>query len=113
MEAGRRRHLITLQHRVANQDSLGTNDYTFADLPTNPQEWAEALPLRGREFFAAGEMQSEITVKFSFPFRADLDDTMRVLWDGVPYDIASPPINVDGRSVDLELMCKNGVRDGR
>jgi SPP1 family predicted phage head-tail adaptor len=104
---------IRLQRRVKNEDKLGTNDYTFADVDVRPIVWAAVQPLRGREFFAASEMQSEITTRFTILYRKDIDSTMRVIWGGVPYDIAAPPIDVGGKRVWLELMCKSGVGDGR
>jgi len=104
---------ITLQSRVDAENSRGENAYTFANLATVPEMWANARPLRGREFFAAAQVQSELTAVFTIRYRSDVTETMRVLWNGVPYDIASPPINVNGANEWLELMCVSGVRDGR
>lgn len=75
--------------------------------------WAKAMPLRGREFFAASAEQAEITTKFRIRYRTGIQPTWRVVWKGEPYDIASPPIEVGGGREWIELMCTNGVKDGR
>ncbi len=75
--------------------------------------WAKAVPLRGREFFDAGMQQSEITTRFRIRYRDSITEDMRLTWKGEPFDIAAPPINVNGHGEWLDLMCKSGVRDGR
>ena len=73
--------------------------------------WAAAQPLRGTEFCAAGQVQSDVTTRFVIRYR-ETTETMRLLWRGEPYDILSV-IEPDGQKRSLELMCMRGVRDGR
>lgn len=101
---------ITLQTRAAGQDSLGAPVGEWADTFA---VWAHAEPIRGREYFASGQMQAAVDVRFTIRYRADVVETMRVVWRGEPYEIASPPINRDGARDVLELMCVKGIRDGR
>ena len=108
--AGDLNQRITFQTRAAGQDVLGQQTGAWVDAFTI---WARADPIRGREFFTAGQMQAEVTVRFVIRYRADAAETMRILWRGEPYDIVSPPIDTDGAREQLELMCVNGVRDGR
>lgn len=110
MNSGLLDQRITIQQRVAAVDAAGQDNYTWVDFAT---VWARAEPVRGREFFAASQTQSTIDTKFTLRWREGIDSTMRVLWREVPYDIASPPIDVGGQRVSLELMCVTGVRDGR
>lgn len=102
---------VQLQRRVSTQDETGQVVYTWANV-AGGNVWAQAEPLAGRELLAAQQTQSEITTRFRIRYRPDIDPTMRVLWLGVPYDIASPPIDVNGRRAKLELMCKHGLKDG-
>jgi SPP1 family predicted phage head-tail adaptor len=74
------------------------------------QVWAQAQPLRGREFFAAGALQSQVEVRFRIRWRPGVDGTMRVIWRGVPYAIVGEPIDVDGARHTLELMCMSGAK---
>lgn len=109
LPAGQMDQRITLQSPSASKDALGQRVETWADVAT---VWARAQPLRGREFFAAGQMQSEAAVKFTVRWRDDVSGRMRVLWRGVPHAIVAEPMDVDGKRVELELMCAAGVRDG-
>jgi SPP1 family predicted phage head-tail adaptor len=75
--------------------------------------WAEATPLRGREFFASGQMQATVDVRFRILYRAEVLSTWRVVWKGDPYAIVGHPIDVDGQGQWMELMCVKGTRDGQ
>ena len=101
---------ITLQTRAAGLDAHGQDATTWADLVT---VWAKAEPLRARDFFAAAQTQTGVSVRFAIRYRAGLPAGLRVLWNGEPYDVQGQPIDVDGRRHTLELMCESGVRDGR
>lgn len=104
------RDQVTLQVRTAGQDAHGQESTDWTNLAT---VWAKTEPLRGRDFFAAGQMQSGVTTRFTIRWRANLTGAQRVLWRGTPYDIQGHPIDVDGRRQTLEMMCENGVGDGR
>lgn len=60
------------------------------------EAWADVLsvfahvaPLVGREYFAAGAVQAEHTVKFTMRHRGDIDPAMRIAFDGKEYNITS------------------------
>ena len=99
---------ITLQQRSTSVDALGQGVETWIDVAT---VWASAQPLRGREFFAAGAMQSEASVRFRIRYRAGVTGAMRVLWRSVAHALVAEPIDVDGGRHTLELMAAAGVRD--
>lgn len=101
---------ITIQQASASLDGLGQRVETWADVAT---VWAQAQPLRGREFFAAGAINSEAAVKFRLRHRTGITGAMRVLWGGVPHAIVAEPIDVDGGRHTLELLCSAGIRDGQ
>jgi SPP1 family predicted phage head-tail adaptor len=114
--AGKFDQRVTLQQRAAGTDSLGQANGAWADLASLPTVWARAEPLQGREYFAAGQQQSELTTRFVIRYRADVATAaapLRLLWRGVPYDVVSPAIDRLGSREELELMCTTGVRDGR
>jgi len=100
---------ITLQQRVAGRDALGQATSVWADVAT---VWARAEPLRGREYLAAEQAQSEVSVRFRIRWREGVTSGMRVLWRGQPHDIDGA-IDVNGAKSELQLMCIAGVRDGR
>jgi SPP1 family predicted phage head-tail adaptor len=111
--AGAMDQRITLQYRVANVLPSGENKYTWANLATAPEVWAEANPVRGREFFAAAQMQAENPVAFRINYRSDIDATMRVVWRSQAHDIAAAPVDLRGAKESLWLYTVAGVRDGR
>jgi SPP1 family predicted phage head-tail adaptor len=109
IDAGRLNQRITLRQRAAGLDALGQESGSWTDVAT---VWASAEPLRGREFFAAGQVQTEASTRFRIRYLAGVVPTMQVVWNGAPYDI-NAVIDVDGRKHTLELMCVQGGRDGR
>ena len=113
-QAGELDQRVVIESRAnTTQNALGENTTAWAAWLTR---WAKAAPVRGREFFAQGQQQQTIDTMFVLRYDSDTADitaSMRVLWRGAYYDIASPPIDVDGRKEWLELMTVSGVRDGR
>lgn len=108
-EAGALEQRITLQQRVAGTNALGQATPSWS---TVADVWGSAEPLRGREFFAAGQTQSEVTTRFTIRYRAGVTSAMRVVWRGLNYDIVAV-IEPQGLKQMLELMCLQGVGDGR
>jgi SPP1 family predicted phage head-tail adaptor len=100
---------ITLQQRVAGVGTLGQAPQSWTPVA---EVWARAEPLRGREFFAAGQTQSEVTTRFTIRYRTGITSGMRVVWRGQAYDIASV-VEPQGQRQTLELMCATGSGDGR
>jgi SPP1 family predicted phage head-tail adaptor len=109
MNAGQLDQRVTLQTRTDGVDALGQAATTWADTAT---VWARSEPIRGREYFAAAQMQDETAVRFTIRYRADVVPTMRVQWRSQAHDITAV-IDPQGRKETLELMCLAGVRDGR
>jgi SPP1 family predicted phage head-tail adaptor len=104
---------IDICHRVPVTDSQGTKDYTFAVFKRGL--WARKMPLpRGTvEVMDAGQQHGQYTAVFRIRYRTDIDATMRVVCLGENFDIAGPPVDVDGKHLLTELRCINGIGDGR
>lgn len=106
--AGRLDQRVTLQRPDNTVDALGQRTEGWTDVAT---VWANVEPLRGRELFEAGQMQSEINLRVTIRYRSDVTADMRVVWRGVPHAIVAEPIDVSAAKVRLELMCAGGGRD--
>lgn len=104
--AGRMDQRVTLRTPATAEDALGQRTAGWTDVCT---VWAQAQPLRGREFLAAGAAQGSATVRFRLRYRAGITAAMQVVWGGVAHAIVGEPINVDGGQHTLELMCSAGV----
>lgn len=104
MRAGELDQRITLQNRSVTQDTFGQDITVWVDVLT---VWAQVQALRGREFFAAAQVQQEKTLKVRIRYRSDVSPTWRFIWQGRVHDITSViPV---GRKEMLELMCHEGV----
>jgi SPP1 family predicted phage head-tail adaptor len=105
MRIGRLRHRITIQQPSTAQNTYGEPGTTWSDLAT---VWGSIEPLRGREYFAAQEIQAEVTTRIVIRHRADVSPTMRVNYGSDTYLIESV-INPDNRDRELQLMCRQVV----
>lgn len=108
LKAGSLDQRVTLQSRSVVTDAYGQDAITWVDIAT---VWAQCQALRGREFFAAAQVQQEQSVKVRIRYRADVDQKTRLVWKGVNHDITGViPV---GRKDFLEILCMAGVKDGR
>ena len=108
MRAGLLRQKILLQRQAFVQNELGENVSDWSDVATL---FAQAQPLRGREYFASINTQQlqSADVRFRLRYRAGITPSMRIVWDGFAHLIQSV-INVDGRNREMELMtARSGV----
>ena len=101
MNAGRLRHRVTLQ--VPTRDPAFGSETVWADYAT---VWAAVEPLRGREFYAAQQVASEVTGKITLRYLAGVAPEMRVLWGSRIYEILSPPIDPEERHLELQLLVR-------
>ena len=101
IHAGDLRYRLTLQHSTESRSKSGATTEAWSDLAT---VWAEKMDLSGREY----EAESLVSTRFRIRYRSDLaiNAKMRCTCDGVTYSLASPPLDPDGRKVELHLMCK-------
>lgn len=74
--------------------------------------WAAVEPIRGREFFAAAQMQGAADYRVTLRWNSTITRDMRVMHGTKALIITAEPINVRSENRTLELMCVSGVRDG-
>ena len=94
---------VTLQRATTTQDeNTGEMTETWGTLA---EVWAAVEPQAGREFVAAGALQSQLTTKIRIRHRPGITSGDRVTHNGRVYDIQSV---IDYRSArrELVLMCK-------
>lgn len=82
--AGRLDDRITVELRVMSQNAYGEQVLTYSALAT---VWAEVMPTTGREVFMSAAMYADAQYKIRMRWRGDFDETARVLWEGMYYDI--------------------------
>lgn len=102
MRAGKLRHRITIQSKSTT--SRGTYGEEIITWGTYKQVWAELDPPKAREFFANKQTQTEITTRIRIRYLENIDNSMRIIYDGRTFDI-NAIINPDEKNKELILMC--------
>lgn len=102
MQAGKLRHRVKIQVPVTARNGLGEQITTWSTLATL---WGSVEPLRGREFFDAEQVQSEISHRVRIRFYDGITAQMRVLHEARILQIQSV-IDVNERHKEMQLMCR-------
>lgn len=100
MRAGALDRRLELRHRVLTRDATtGEEVESFVAYET---VWASKRDIRGREFFAAQQLNAETTTIWQIRYRSDVAYTDRIVCDGVTYNIVG--ISEIGRRGGLEIQ---------
>jgi SPP1 family predicted phage head-tail adaptor len=102
------------QYKTVTRNAIGEEVVTWNDLvltTTDHAIWAEAWPLKGREFFAAQQTQYAADVRFRIRHRSDITREHRIMWNSDPYDIVQI-IDVGAGRHTTEILAVNGIRNG-
>lgn len=102
--------MVSLQRRATGQGPRGQALESWQTVVQSM--WAGVEPMRGRDYFAAGQMQVPTDVRVVIRWRAGVEPGMRIVDGDQVYEIVMP-VDVGGRRVTLELMCVSGVRGAR
>jgi SPP1 family predicted phage head-tail adaptor len=105
MNPGKLRHRITFQSLIELEDELGQQiGEEWVDVKS---VWSMVKTLQGREYFAAAATQAEKTVRFVIRYTTGVDETMRILYKGKPYEIIAPPINDDEVNKTITIIARS------
>lgn len=84
MNVGNLNKRITIQKLTNTVNENGFNEEVWA---THKTVWSSVNNLFGREFFEAKAVQAEKTIKFVIRYMSDIDETMRISFQGKQYNI--------------------------
>lgn len=85
MTAGQRNHRVTIQQNTPSVSASGAETPSWSAFA---QRWAEIIPESSREFFAARQLNAEVSLLLRCPGFAAVTTAMRVLHsDGRVFDI--------------------------
>lgn len=101
ISAGRLRHRVTIEKLTVGRDSIGGVTEVWSPFATR---WAEVAPLRGREFFAAEQVNAEVSHRVTLRFLPGVVAKMRVNFGGRILTIEAA-LNIEERNRELQLMC--------
>lgn len=109
-DPGQMRHRISFQRFDGQRDAYGDPLEGEEEHWHNAASvWASIKPLSGREFYAAGQSQSEVTHKVSCRYRSGLDTAMRIVFQKRIFELISI-IDWEERHESLLIMCKELVQ---
>lgn len=110
MRAGQLNRRITIQQRTSAQDAAGQPVLTWVDVAT---VWANIAGDNGlRTIHVAGDIPLSVKrYSFRIRFREGLNEAMRVLYDGTPFDIRAVRMDYAGRQW-TDLVCEEGASNG-
>lgn len=100
MRAGPLDRAVHLQHRTLTRDTdTGEQVESFTTYAT---VWTGKRDVRGREFFAAQQVNAEVSTSFQIRYRTDVLATDRMVIDGLDYNIVA--VAEIGRREGLEIQ---------
>lgn len=106
MNAGKLRFQVDIQKPVETQNAYGEPEVSWSDVAT--AVWASIEPLKGREFFAAKQINADIEARIVMRYRSGVQAKYRILHGENEYYIDSV-INVGERDRELQLMCTRSI----
>lgn len=117
MLAHRLRHRVEIQEQIETQNqTTGDITYTWSTVYLDSDTPLDAVPAEvltgpGREFNGGDTKQAETDARINIRWFAELDQKMRIVWDGKNYDITGMETDTTARR-EWRLRCKEGVSDG-
>ena len=109
IKAGKFNKVITLQHQQEIISDYGGVKVEWVDFKTVR---ASVEPLQGDEFSTAAQSQSETQLRIRIRYIKGVLPTMRIKYDDRLLAITAI-IDSEESHRELQLMCKEGVTDGR
>ena len=103
MKAGKLRHRIKLQRNKAEQNVIGEPVPLWVDYSETD---AEVDPLKGREFFGAQQINTDLTTRVRLRWQPGVKAGDRILFHDRVLLVATPPINIAEKNHELVLMCR-------
>lgn len=96
---------VTFQREVRHDDDMGGYSLSWENMFTT---WAHAHPMSGGEREHSDRLNAQASYRFVIRYRTDFDETNRIMWDGIPYNIRY--IGTRGRrAAHIEITAERGV----
>lgn len=106
MDIGRLKHKITFQQLGKDKNGYGEIIEKWVDIKT---VWAEIKPVSGNQFFAAKQINSEISHNVYIRYRADLKPSMRIKYKERVFEILYL-MNVNEENWLMQIYCKELIK---
>lgn len=106
MNPGRLNKRIKIQSKASEKNEFGEFEDSWEDVK---EVWAEVKPVTGRSFFAAQQINSEITHQVVIRYIGNIKPSMRVLYGTREFEILYC-MNFDEANEAIQLMCKELIK---
>jgi SPP1 family predicted phage head-tail adaptor len=97
------RETVSVQSNTPTRSARGAEVDAWTTLATVR---ADVAPLDGREYYAAQQVNSEITYKVRMRYISGVTSGSRVVWGSEVLEVVGPPITPRARRRELVLMCR-------
>ena len=71
--------------------------------------WASIEPIKGIEHFKSDQVNSEISHRIRHLYISGITPDMEIAFGTRIFELVGPPINIDERNFEMEVMCKERV----
>lgn len=105
MRAGRLRSRLEIQEKTETYDSYGRVETTWTPFASI---WGEITQISGRESWANDRVLNDLSVAFRIRFRPGIRPDMRVVFEGVQYEIVQK-VDPTGKRAELILALRATV----
>jgi SPP1 family predicted phage head-tail adaptor len=105
MRAGKLRRQLEIQQAIETQGTTGEMAIIWTTFAT---VFGSVEPLRGREFWAASELQAEVSTRIRIRYLDGVTPKMQVV-DGSKLYWIDTVIDPEMRHIEMQLMCKEVV----
>lgn len=103
IRAGKLRQVITYQSKAQSLDEYGGVTETWTDFATVR---ASVAPLIGKDLLASMAAQSTAEMRINHRYLPGITSAMRIVWNGVDYEIVGEPANIHGLSREIEVYAR-------
>lgn len=103
IRAGSLAHQITYRVKSQSTDAYGGPSETWSDFATVR---AAVAPIRGKEAVESMASQESVDIRIRHRFVSGITGAMRVVWNGVEYQVIGTPADVYGQGRELEVLAR-------
>ena len=96
---------LSIQEYADVADGYGGKTRSWS---TTKTVWGRVRPLKTDERLYAMQLQGEATHEITIRYTS-IDETNRILHNGVAYNIVGPPMDEESRGRKLKIMAKQGM----
>ena len=108
MNSGELRNKIVIKVQPTDQDGYGEKIEDTALWNNFITCWASILPISGREFFIAQQVNATVTTRIKIRYTSAITPGMRVVFGEKVYDIKTV-LDIEERHKEIHLMCEELV----